>query len=63
MLDPDERQRLMIEMLERLNRRYKGEDINWQKVDEINAKIALTYGRRELTKLLQQYEAAFIGEP
>jgi hypothetical protein len=61
-LDRDERDRLIGEMLDRLNRVYRGQPIDWRVLDQINAKVAETISHRDLTNLLKQYEANFIDQ-
>ena len=62
-LNRDERERLMTETIERLHSQYKSQAIDWNQADTINTKIGQTFRRRELTKLLHQYEMTLTGQP
>lgn len=62
-LDPDERQRLMDSCADKCRAAQHGHKIDRTEVDKINAKIGETYSRRELMKLLHQFEAAVTGQP
>ena len=59
-LSPTERQRLMDEAVERLSRQYRGHDIGWREVDDINLKIGETFDRASLLPLLVEYAAAIL---